>query len=208
MILIKKTLADVVRRFSKIKLKKANVKVPKLRVRKEDNSKTTKDNKVSIPSIINILIKSAVENAKKERKKKIAAEEDKSYSLVKDNKEAKFNRDYDTVSKDYGNESHASYIDYGKLFSYLGKFRAQSAYENMGNHLELSDKPAESGSFALIDKETMDKGTRHVKYFAGGYDLNTLSLVPVAGMSSSEWEQFKLWMKLDPVIYRLKTSTS
>ena len=54
----------------------------------------------------------------------------------------------------------------------------------------------------------MEKGARYTKYFAGGNNLNPVSLVPIAGMSSGEWEEFKLWMKLDPVMYRFKTSTS
>ena len=74
--------------------------------------------------------------------------------------------------------------------------------------------PLESGSFTLADKETMEKGASYLKYFAGGHDLNPLasvnplSLVPVAGMSGSEWEQFKMWMRLDPVMYLLKTRIS
>ena len=54
----------------------------------------------------------------------------------------------------------------------------------------------------------MEKAGRYIKYMAGGADLDTLSMVPKAGMSSSEWENFKMWMKLDPVMYRLKVSTS
>ena len=88
-----------------------------------------------------------------------------------------------------------------------GKFRAKSPYENLSN-IERSDNLLDNGKFSLIDFETMEKGARHARYFTPGNELNPLSLVPIAGMSSGEWEQFKLWMKLDPVMYRLKTSTS
>ncbi|MBI2658876.1 hypothetical protein HYX05_02110, partial [Candidatus Woesearchaeota archaeon] len=77
-----------------------------------------------------------------------------------------------------------------------------------GNPLEALNKAAESGSFALADKETMDKGARYVKYFNSKTPIDKSSLVPIAGMNSAEWEQFKLWMRLDTVMYLLKTSTS
>lgn len=205
-----KTLADRVRNFSRIKLKKATIKVPKLRIRKNKVTKLKKD-EVPTSSIINILIKTAVEKAKREKKEK-AVEEESSYKLLKDDKEPIFNGGYGTVSKGYGTVSHSSYIDYGKIFNYLGKFKSQGMYENMAEHVGALNKSTESGSFTLIEKETMEKGARYVRYMipqtVDFINLASTSLVPMAGMSSSEWEQFKLWMKLDPVMYRLKTSTS
>lgn len=208
--ILTKTLAEkILRDFSRVKLKKATVKVPKLKVKNKKVIKLKKDDSFPISSIINILIRTAVEKAKRERKRKSALEEDKKYSLFKDDRELKVNGGYGTVSRDYGASPHTSYVDYGKLFSYLGKFRSQSAYENMDDdHFTRINKSLDDKGFSLIDKNTMEKGTRYVKYVAGSQDINTLSLVPVAGMSSAEWEQFKLWMKLDPVMYRLKTSTS
>lgn len=214
MIFIKKTLAERVRDFSVVKTGKSLVKVPKLKLRKEKPIrilKQKKGDKTPISSIVSILIKSAVEKAKREKKEKGAVEESKSYALLKDEKALAVNSGYGTVSTSYGSTHHASYVDYGKLFGYLGNFKAQSAYENIGNgHATKINKLLdEGGKFFLIDKETMETGARYVKYFIPTVTgLDTTSLVPVAGMSSAEWEQFKLWMKLDPVMYRLKTSTS
>ncbi len=205
-----KTLSDMVGDFSKIKLKKATVKIPKLKIRKGNIRKISgkKDSKIPVSSIVDIMIKSAVDRAKTEKKAKAQVEEDKSYASSKDDKSA-VSGGYGTVQKAYGTAPHASYVDYEKLFSYLGKFRAKQPYESFASAQEQN--PAEAKAFALVDNETMDKGARYVKYFfpkAADFHSTLTSLVPVAGMNSAEWEQFKLWMKLDPVMYSLKTSTS
>ena len=207
-ILTATTLADRIKMdFSKVKLKKAAVKVPKLKVRKRKVTSLKSDDKIPISSIINILIKTAVEKSKREKKEKVV-EKDKSYNILKDENEQNVNGGYGTVSKGYDGKPRASYVDYEKLFSYLGKFKSQSAYENIGSHLETLNKAAEGGSFALVDRETMDKGARYVKYFHSKTPIDKTSLVPIAGMSSAEWEEFKRFMRFDTVMYLLKTSTS
>lgn len=201
----KETLAEkVLDGFSKVRLKKAFVKVPKLRIRKRKVTKLKNYDKTPISSIINILIKTSVEKVKKER----AIENGKSYHILKGDKLPIANGGYGTVSKGYGSAPHTSYVDYGKLFSYLGKFRSQSAYENMGNHTETLNKSTESGSFTLIERETMEKGKTYVRYFNSKIPIDKSSLVPIAGMNSAEWEQFKMWMRLDTAMYLLKISTS
>ena len=203
-ILTSTTLADrISRNFSKIKLKKAAVKIPRLRVRKRKVIDLKSDDKIQVSSIINILIKTAIEKEKKD----MFIDEDKSYKLVKEEKVANIGG-YGTVSKGYGSAPHTSYIDYGKLFSYLGKFKSQSAYENMGSHLETLNKATESGSFALADKETMEKGKFYVRYTNSKVPIDKSSLVPIAGMNSGEWEEFKWFMRLDTALYLLKISTS
>ncbi|MBI2650574.1 hypothetical protein HYX04_04635 [Candidatus Woesearchaeota archaeon] len=205
-----KTLADrISKNFSKVKLKKAAVKVPKLKARKNKAAGLKSDDRIPVSSIINILIKAAVEKAKTEKKEK-AVEHDKSYKLIKEEKAADIGG-YGAVSKGYGSASHASYIDYGKLFSYLGKFKSQSAYENMGNPLEALNKATESGSFVLADKDSMDKIGRYDKYMRSpvmAIQTMALSLVPVAGLSSAEWEEIKNLMRFDSVMYTLKSKTS
>ena len=206
-ILTATTLADRIKTdFSKVKLEKAAVKVPKLKVRKRKVIGLKGDDKIPVSSIINILIKTAVEKAKKERKER-AVEDDRSYNILKDGKPIG-NGGYGAVSKGYGSAPHASYVDYGKLFSYLGKFRSQSAYENMANHLETLNKATESGSFALADRETMEKGKFYVRYTNSKIPIDKSSLVPIAGMNSGEWEEFKWFMRLDTALYLLKISTS
>lgn len=205
-----KTLSEMIGDFSKIKLKKATVRIPKLKIIKGKIKKISqkKDDKIPISSIVDIMIKSAVDKAKIEKKEKVQVEEDKSYTSLNEDKSIE-SGGYGTIQKAYGTAPHTSYVDYGKLFSYLGKFRAKSPYESFANGQEQN--PAEAKAFTLVDTEAMDKGARYVKYFfpkAADFHSTLTSLVPVAGMNSAEWEQFKLWMKLDPVMYRLKTSTS
>ena len=201
----------VSRSFFRFKLKKSSVKVPKLRVKKKKVAEIKKDDNIPISSIVNIMIKNAIDRTKKERKEKVAVDENKSYILKKDERESKANGGYGIVSKSYANAPHNSYIDYEKLFGYLGKFRSQSAYENMGDNVEFLNKSAESGSFNLADKDSMDKIGRFDKYMRTpdmAIQTMALSLVPIAGLSSGEWEEIKNLLRFDPVMYTLKSKTS
>ena len=188
---------------SKVGTRKVPVKIPELKLRKKDFAQK-KEDAIPVSLIINILIKSAIEKAKRERKEKKL--EDKSYKIIKQERILMVNGGYGTVSKGYGSAPHNSYIDYEKLFSYLGKFKSKNPYENISD-LGESGK-AESGSFALVDRETMEKGKTYIRYFNSKIPIDKSSLVPMAGMDSAEWEQFKMWMRLDPVMYLLKISTS
>ena len=151
-----------------------------------------------IAFIINMVKRS--EKTKKEQKAKTQENE----SFAKE--EQRENPAYDS-RKTYGNLPSSSYVDYAKIFSYLGRFKAGSSYKSSFSEQEGSSEQTSKGS--LIDVEAMDKGARHVKYFfpkAADFHSMLTSLVPVAGLSSGEWEQFKLWVKLDPVMYLLKTT--
>ena len=209
--MVQVSLADSVKRnFSKIRLKKVSVKVPKLKARKRREAGTAKGEKIPVSSIINILIKASIENAKREKEKKPVSE-NKKYTIKDENLGLDAPSGYGAISKGYGTAPHTSYVDYGKLFSYLGKFKSQSAYENMGNHVEFLNKSAESGSFVLADKDSMDKIGRFDKYMKSpvtAIQTMALSLVPIAGLSSGEWEEIKNLMKFDPVLYTLKSKTS
>lgn len=201
------TLAEKVKRdFSKIKLKRTFVKVPKLKARKKNIGKAEKDDKIPVSTIVNILIKNALENARKEKK---PAVESKKYKIKEDMPD--IIGGYGTASKGYGASVHAFYVDYGKLFSYLGKFKSQSPYENMAEHLSALNKSSESGRFVLADREAMDRIGRFDKYMKSpvmAIQTMALSLVPIAGLSSAEWEEIKMLMKFDSVLYNLKTKTS
>ena len=86
-----KTLADKIsRNLSRVNIKKASVEVPKLRVRNKKNSTSKKDDKIPISSIVNILINSTIEKAKREKKEKHVIEEDKSYTILKEDKSTNF----------------------------------------------------------------------------------------------------------------------
>ena len=216
-----KTLVDKILLDCEIKLENSTVNIPKLGVNKQKkhNNKNKnqkiefiKDDNFQISSIIKFMIANLIEKAKMEENEKKEIKQDKEGKITEiSDKETKIpSGGYGTIQKNYGTMPQSSYADYGKLFSYLGKFRSQSPYEFMSdNHLEFLNKSGESGSFTLIDRETMETGARYVRYLKSPVaDLTSISLVPIGGMGSGDWEQFKLWMKLDPVMYRLKTSTS
>ncbi len=202
------TLAEkVVRNFSIIKIKSASVRVPKLKARKRAKTKPKQHDKIPISSIVGILMRNALEDAKKEAKKEKKNEENKHYIAVKDDRQD-MPGGYGTISGHYGTSPQTSYVDYGKLFSYLGKFKSRSPYESLDDPFEFLNKATESGSFTLVDRETMDKGKFYARYVNSKTPIDKTSLVPIAGMTSAEWEQFKWFMRLDTAMYLLKISTS
>ena len=204
------TLADKVINFSKIKLRKATIKVPRLKIKKKKLTNQKEQEHIPNSSIINILIKAAIDKAKREKKAKVV-EEDRIYKLLKEDRAIIFNGGYGTASKVYGTKQHTTYVDYGKLFSYLGKFKSQSPYEKMTVHVASLNKTTESGSFVLADRDAMDKIGRFDRYMKTpvmAIQTMALSLVPIAGLSSAEWEEIKNLMRFDSVMYTLKSKTS
>ena len=205
--MIEKTLTDKVLSVSSAKAGKVSVKVPRLNVRKK--TPISKKENMHVSSIVNILIKAAVEKAKKEKKEKASAEETKGYAVLSGEKAA-IRNSYGASSKSYGSAPHVSYIDYGKIFSYLGKFRSQSEFENFvsDSHVEMVKKRMEQDNkFYLLDNEIIDDGVRAIKYFTPGNLAGEIGAVPMAGINSSDWEKFKLWKIVDYVMFNLKMST-
>lgn len=201
------TLADRIAGFSKIRLGKVAVKVPKLRVKVSQPKPKRAKTEIPISSIVNILIKNAIEKTKKDKKEK-PVEEDKSYKAVKDGRELEINGGYGIVSKGYGTSPHVSYVDYGKLFSHIGSFKAKQPYEDVDGHLD-NNKALDDKGFVLVSSEAMEKGKFYIRYFNSKTPIAKNSLVPLApGMSSKDWEEFIWFMRLDTAMYLLKISTS
>jgi len=203
------TLAEKIRKnFSKVRVKGAIVRVPKLNIKKIKASKIKKQDKTPVSSIVSILIKSSIESAKKERKEKSELEEDRAYRIPKEDAKTGF-EGYGAFSRRYGASPHASYVDYGKLFSYLGKFRAQGAFENFAsdNPTERINKIVEQGNkFYLIDNEVRDDAVRSIKYFTHGAVMGEQAL-PTGKINSADWEKFKIWKLVSYVEFNLKMQT-
>ena len=212
----KDRLAEKINSLFDVKLRKAVVKIPELSLRsvKENTGK-----KKSSPdrNITAIAVRNAVKSLKRgedeflQSIKKLndnlfkTITQDKNYKILKEKSE-NVSSGYGTATSSYGPSPKSSYVDYEKLFSYLGRFssRGSSYSEDKGTAALFS-----SSGRSLVDIDTMDSGARHVRYFmAPTTNIDQVSMVPLAGMDSAEWEKFKLWMKLDPVMYRLKTSIS
>ena len=205
------TLAEKVKNgFSNVRLKKAIVKVPGIKAKKPKQAKfhkeLTKDVEIPTSLLVRILIRNALENAQRERKEAKQQAQNIKYKNIITEKDFPA-VGYGAASRFYGAKAKSSYVDYEKLFSYLGNFKAKgSSYSDAP--AEALNSSIESKSFELVGREAMDKGARYAKYFfpkVADFHSNLTSLVPVAGMSSAEWEQFKLMMLLDPVMYSLKS---
>lgn len=201
------TLADRIKKnFCKVKLKRASVNVPDLRIRKKRTSKAREQSKVPTATIVNILIRNAVEEARKGRiERNIFANSKRAINAKK-----AINGGYGTASRLYGTSSREAYVDYGKLFSYIGKFKSQSPYENYSGEspTEKINKIMEQDSkFYLVDREVIDDGVRSIKYFTFGLMLREPGPVPMGGINSADWEKFKLWKLVDYVMFNLKMST-
>ena len=194
--------------FTIVKLSKAEVKIPKLKIRpkKEKIKPKNPSPKIPVSLLIDILIKNSVENSRKESKEKSILQSNEPYILIKDDKDENIGG-YGTSSKHYSGTIHPSYINYGKLFGYLGSFNARNTYDPE-SPLEFLNKSQDATSLTLVDVQTMEKGKNHVRYFNSKGIIDKTSLVPIAGMNSAEWEQFKLFMRLDTVMYLLKISTA
>ncbi|MBI2647365.1 hypothetical protein HYW99_02720 [Candidatus Woesearchaeota archaeon] len=215
----KSSIDKILIQLSMIQQKNSVVKVQKIKLKSKKVTKLRKlENGLSNSSIVNIIIRNNVSPTKKNNEKiqkkdlkPQSKDEEKGYTSLKDDSSLIINGGYGTISRSYGITPVTSYVNYERLFSYLGKFKTQNAYENMAEHLGVLNKSTESGSFVLADKDAMDKIGRfekYMKYPAMDMPIMALSLVPIAGLSSVEWEEIKWLMKFDPVIYNLKTKIS
>jgi len=108
----------------------------------------------------------------------------------------------------YGPPPQTDYVDYDKIFAHLGKFGGRSMYEGFEGY-DDKEKPqlnkAKEG--ILLDHQVMDDGAKYLKYFLPGDFMGSWSLVPPAGIDSKDWELFKLWSKIDYIMFNLKMQT-
>jgi len=119
-------------------------------------------------------------------------------------KEVNINGGYGTISKHYGMSSTVNYVNYDKIWSHLGTFRAYNIFENDKNSNEIAMKNGES-SREMISERTLDVGARNFKYVANMNVNNTVQdmmtvtnlVVPFgANISSKDWEKYTLMMKM------------
>lgn len=178
-------------------------KKPKKRINKKKSA-------ASICSLTQILINKAVEKVK-ETPKKEKNKEDKIIYSTKEERPLITNGGYGTVSKVYGAAPVAKYINYDKLFSHLGTFKAKGMYENIEENAIESKKLAES-TREMVSTETMEKAAKHFKYFVRGEVMGDIGYVPPVGMgiNSKEWEKYRLMsmMSIYKPLIKLKSATA
>lgn len=91
--------------------------------------------------------------------------------------------------------------DYDELFSYLGKRITSDMYENASfSDVQIANKETTSAVFP-VQLKTIETGIKKVKYFTPG-DVVADSPVPYEGMTSEEYEKFKLWKVLNPAMVK------
>jgi hypothetical protein len=211
------TLADIVKKdYSGILLNKLLVKVPKIKDAKTlQKAESKRREHVSLaPALMNLLIQKAIEKAKSDEKDKPKESEHSNvlkYKIIDDEESEAAVGGYGSSSAKYGMAALSKHVSYSKIFSYLGKFRSKSMYEDLDSDPNsfLNKALEQANSFSLIDMETVEKGSKFIKYVKPQMtDISQTSLAPAAGMNSAEWEQYKLFMKLEPALFALKNALS
>ena len=96
-----------------------------------------------------------------------------------------------------------AYTNYEKLFSHFGQFRTVGSYSEVSQG-SGGIQGSKEGSFFLLDRQVMDDSIKSIKYRNG---MMGESAIPVGGVSSADWELFKIWRVIDPVMYNLKMRT-
>src|SRR3989344_3106077 len=199
-----KTLSDIItlnfERIAKGPQKevksKVDVKVPGLKPKrmKGKQAPASPARKAPVPdmqSILgNIMKNAATARAKAE---KDAKDEEPQIRIVEEHHDESLGG-YGTSRRGaYSSGISASYADYGKLFSYLGSFRAQGAFEDLNSTERINKLLDEGNKFFFLDKEVIDLGMRQIKYFMLSEKISgQISAVPVGGINSKDWEMFKL----------------
>lgn len=179
---------------------------PKKSAAKEKNPSIIKQPVLDINSILNNILKN-IGNAQilgEKREKEAKSDEVK---VIEEKEES--HGGYGTSKRSsYAAGVASSYTDYGKLFSYLGTFKANTGKDIESATQMISKILDEGNKFFFLDTETMDMGVKHIKYFNMGLKLSgDMSTVPLGNVNSKDWEMFKLWSKIDPVMYKLKMDT-
>lgn len=167
-----------------------------------DAAKITKKKNFSIPSIIKSIVGNAVENAKKDGKKNLAEDSNKEYKIINEERGPILNGGYGTVSREngYAAASKSKYVNYNKLFSYLGSFRSKGMYEDSdGKQFEAN---AAERTREMVSMETIEKVAKHFKYFVRGEVMGDVGFVPPMGLGvdSKEWEKYRMMSMMS--IYR------
>jgi len=195
-----KKVNKVILKLALLNKKKSSKK--KTRLKKNIKSKTASN----IGSLARMLVNKAVEKTKTTKKEE--NKEDKIIYSTKEERQIIINGGYGTVSKVYGAAPVVKYVNYDKLFSHLGLFKAKGMYED----IESSAKTGQGESTReMVSSETMEKVAKHFKYFVAGDVMGDMGGVPPVGVgvNSKDWEKYRLMSKMSiyqPII-KLKTSS-
>lgn len=197
-----KKVNKVILKLALLNKKKSSKK--ETRLKKNIKGKTA----ANIGSLTRLLINKAVEKTKKTTKKDKSKEDQIIYS-TKEERQIIINGGYGTVSKVYGAAPVVKYVNYDKLFSHLGLFKAKGMYED----IESSANTGQGESTReMVSTETADKAAKHFKYFVRGDVMGDVGYVPPTGanINSKEWEKYRMMsmMSIYRPIIKLKSITA
>jgi hypothetical protein len=106
----------------------------------------------------------------------------------------------------YGSGPAKSNVDYDEIYSHLGQTRAKGMYDDVsGGGGDSIDRVPER---SLVDSEVIHDAIQWEKYFLSGDRMGDFGAVPMAGINSKDWERFRLWAKVEYVMYNLMRQTS
>ena len=149
-------------------------------------------------SISNLISSSSITIAKQSKIEAVRKEKDFDGDIeekANDGSSTISNGGYGTISKHYGISPVVKHLDYTKLFSYLGAFRAKGMYEDLAyGDMGGAASNGDESTRQMVSKETMEKAAKHFKYFVRGDVLGDIGLVPPVGLNidSGEWEKYRL----------------
>ena len=205
---IKDTLLELTtKHFSSIKkseTKKKIIKIPRLKSR---------FNQAAF-SLSTLLISSSIKEVKEEKKKKNLEQDLKEDEItIVEDKEVVVGGGYGTIRVSYGGSPNAKNVDYDKLFSHLGSFRAKGMYEDFGGgNADVRVNNTSEGTREMVSMETVDKAARFFKYAFTGEIPGDMGLVPPVGIgvNSKDWEKYRVMsqMSIYKPLIKLKMSTA
>ena len=92
-------------------------------------------------------------------------------------------------------------VDYNELFSYLGQRITKNMYENSGSSNNGMDAVVDGQTAFSIELKTIEANIKRVKYFTPG-NVPTDPVLPAEGMTSEEYEKWKMWKITNPAMVK------
>jgi len=105
---------------------------------------------------------------------------------------------------DYAPLPVSSVVNYNRLFSHLGRRETSQGYDDADSQ-EQDLEGEDTHNFNLSFK-SISNAIRQQKYFTAG-DVMMNPVLPIGGMTSEEYEKYKIWRLTDYVMAQLLEKT-
>ncbi len=164
---------------------------------KSRNTKQSSPRFSSICTLTNSLIRKAINDSKKKKEKKASKSSEVDIIDIEEDRELIVNGGYGTVSSIYASAPIIKYVNYDKLFSHIGSFKAN--YNQQQALMEFGITPkGDDATREMVSTEVIDKAAKHFKYFVRGEILGDVGYVPPTGSSvnSKDWEKYRIMSQM------------